>query len=138
MAIDYVFFQDLAQELLTDAGRPVSVKTTTRTPNPLTPWKVGDATVSETLQATTGAFFDSDDVTKFEDLVTALTQGAGDTQRTNVQAVGTQVWLPANEVPTKPTVADTLVDGATEWEITGVWEIGPGPLPVVYILGISR
>ncbi len=138
MATDYAKFQALALRLIGNAGRPVSVKTTTYTPNPATPWKIGDAATTETLQATTGAFFDEDDVIAFADLVVKLTQGAGATDRTNVQAASTQCWIPAVDLIGPPTVADTLVDGADEWEITDVGVIGPGPLPVVYILGVSR
>lgn len=138
MATDYVKFQGIADRLITNAGRPVTLKTTTYTPNPATPWKIGDAATAETLQPATGAFFNADDVIAFADLVVKLTQGAGDSDRTNVQAASTQCWIPATDLPVAPTVADTLIDGSTEWEIMDVGVIGPGPLPVVYILGVSR
>lgn len=130
-------FAALAKKLIAKNGRPVTVKTTTRTPSdPAKPWDGDSESVS-----TTGApavFLDPDASTTFGDLMIQLTQGLTQEERDSLTGARTTCWIAAQAVPNGITPADTIVDGNTEWEIRSVKKLQPGPTVVAYVLEVTR
>ena len=125
---------DVAVELITEEGRPITVRQQGRTIDPTEPWKILAST--NTDQATVGAFFDN----VFSDLEIALTQAIGSPEgaRTAVERKGTSCWIPARDLTTPPTAGSVILDGARRWEISAVETLGPGTTPVVYICALGR
>lgn len=141
MAVIHENFQKLAQRLITKNGRPVQVKRTVQTaPDPAKPWKAGtDPDPEVTTQDAPAVFFDSDDVTKFEDLLVRLTQETGTRDRTSIIAERSWAWIAVLDVPDGIEATDTLVDTnlSQEWKIGNVNLIQPGPTPILYIVEVE-
>ena len=125
---------DVAVELITEEGRPITIQENSNTVDPAQPWKI--SSVTTTGQSTVGAFFD--DV--LTDLEIALTQAVGSPEgaRSGVERKGTTCWIPARGLAPPPTAGSVILDGTRRWEISAVKTLGPGTVPVVYICTLGR
>ncbi|KKN40611.1 hypothetical protein LCGC14_0731730 [marine sediment metagenome] len=131
-------FADLAERLINKNGRAVTVKTVVPAPvDPATPWKT-DGTATTTTVSAKAVFLDPEGATTFEELMVKISQGLSVEDRTSIEKAETNAWIPAKSVPNGISIEDTLIDGSTEWAISSVKLIQPGPTAIVYILGISR
>ena len=125
---------DLAVELITEEGRPITIRQKNKTPDPAQPWKLTATTVTD--QPAVGAFFEN----MFSDLEIALAQvlGAPEGARSNMSQKGTRCLIPARDLAFEVVAANTIVDGTFTWEIIDVEKIAPGTVPVLYICTLGR
>lgn len=125
---------DVAVELISEEGRPITIQENSTTVDPAEPWKV--SSVTTTGQSTVGAFFDNE----LSDLAIALVQAIGSPEgaRTSVDQNGTTCWIPARDLASPVTKENVILDGTRRWEISAVKTLGPGTVPVVYICTLER
>ncbi len=132
MAAVHQNFVDLASRLIRANGRAIKIRRTTKIASQAQPWKKAP-TPTTTDTATFGAFVDNDS----DDLRIALTALAR-TERSQVQAEGTQVFIPAKGLSIEIGVNDRIVDGDTVWEIKAVNLIAPGPTKIMYVCDLGK
>lgn len=125
---------DVAVELITEEGRPITIQSKVKTLDPAQPWKLTGTTTTD--QPAIGAFFDS----TLSDLEMALAQvlGAPEGARTNLSIKGTRCYIPARDLATPIALNDVILDGTKTWEIIDFELIEPGTVPVLYICVLGR
>ncbi len=125
---------DVAVELISEEGRPITVRQQSQTIDPAEPWKILAST--NTDRATVGAFFDNE----LSDLAIALAQAIGSPEgaRSSVDQNATTCWIPARDLASPVTKENVILDGTRTWEISAVKTLGPGTVPVVYICTLGR
>lgn len=128
-------FADLAVELVTDNGRPITIQRKTIVPDTTSPEKVGTSSIKP--YKTFGAFVQAET----ENINVALLQsiGASEGMRSAVVGDGTICLIPAQGLPITIEAKDTILDGtSTVWEIKNVELIKPGTLPILFICELRK
>lgn len=125
MALDYTEFQDLAVDLLGDAGRQISI----RRASPDT-----TADTSKPWRAEPGAptFY------KVFAVFTSYSTQEVDRSNNRIQASDLKVLVPARDLKIEPTTRDRVVDGSKEYQVMAVKPLKPGPLVVTYELQVRE
>ena len=128
--VDYVEFQDLAQELIAEFGRSVTLRrfTDVAPPDPNKPWVLGSPTItSSTVKAAFVPMNESPDQDH------QLTDPGILSQMDESVCI-----VDALSSPIPPNLKDRILDGATEWVIERIGILKPGSLPIAYELRLKR
>lgn len=121
MAVDYTALANVAEQLIDENGRAITIRTRSGTlPNPAEPWKPA-AGGTGTPIATIG-FFDN-----YDNDERGLTQIQDGDKRLLVKAKGLAASI---------TLDDEIVDGTQIWQIVNVNEITPAAVAIYYELQV--
>ncbi len=128
MAFDYSGLNETAKTLVSDFGKPMTLIRATTVPSGTKPWLTqqgSTATADEAAQSIA---------------VTGVLLGPGKTDRpdTNVDSKIGRILLSTET--TLPETLDTgwkIDDGEREYEVTGVTEVNPGPIRLLYKLAVA-
>lgn len=129
MATDYVRFAELARRLIAGAGRTATFEHLSATPADANkPWKGPAAPTVATSKDAPAAFVPPSGSGLGKELVSD-----------ELLARCEQVCLVApSEDAYAFETATSIQDGGVRWRVTWAYVLAPGPLPVLYALGVAR
>lgn len=140
MKQNYTEFVELATELVSEFGRPVSLFKTTRAPSDSTkPWNGpqvwDDATATQQQLVQVDAAFIGDLLAGTGGTITGSVRSTLDPFLTNL---GNDIFLVSGAAEVDLKDFDKLLDGTILWNIDKVVSIKPGDTVVLYGIGVSR
>lgn len=123
MAIDYAALALVAQKLIDENGRSLTITLRPRTPaDPTQPWLGPDLTAASSITVI-GVIGDDEEADPKDELVRTGKKLA------YIAALDTD--------PALVEQFDVMTDGTDRWKIKNVQTIAPGPVRVVYVLTLS-
>lgn len=126
--VDYEEFAELAQELIGESGRPITMqKLSASIADPAMPWKGPGAPTLLASQATMGTFVE---------LFSFIKLGLETIDNELLKRSEQVVMVPPGTVDVEK--YDLILDGSVLWKIEWARVLKPGPDVVLYWFGVSR